>query len=133
MGNIANWLSLLTLVFGAGLGLKGLLDPEWARKLVRLQAEFERDEGYGEFRATFGGLFLGLHAVALVMLIGWKSGAGISACVLVSAGWLATAAGRFVAYRKDAGCQHPHLLWSIAIEVAVGLLIAAWPIASLFI
>lgn len=131
MENIAFLLSAGTLAFGAGLGLKGLLDPVWAGKLVRLQAENGQPEGFAEFRSTLGGMFLGLHAVALICVCIWKGDAGLAACAILSAGWLMTAAGRFVAYKKDAHCRHPHVRLSIGIEIVAGLLIAVWPISVL--
>ncbi|MBS0384976.1 MAG: hypothetical protein JSS00_06470, partial [Proteobacteria bacterium] len=59
---LAAWcLSALALGFGALLGARGLIDPRWAQRLVRLQPD-ERGGGFAEFRATYGGLFFGLHA-----------------------------------------------------------------------
>src|SRR5690242_20363139 len=47
-------LNALALAFGAYLGLRGLFDPNWAAKLVRLKPD-ERGGGFAEFRATYGG------------------------------------------------------------------------------
>jgi hypothetical protein len=122
-------ISAITLAFGAGLGLKGLLDPVWAGKLVRLQAENGQPEGFAEFRSTLGGMFLGLHLVALICLGVWKGEAGLAACLILSAGWLFTAFGRVIAYQKDPDCRHRHVVTSIIIEVVAGVLIALWPIS----
>jgi hypothetical protein len=132
MDNFAFLISAATLAFGAGLGLKGLLDPVWAGKLVRLQAENGQPEGFAEFRSTLGGMFLGLHLVALICVCIWKGDAGLAACAILSAGWLMTAAGRFVAYKKDPHCRHRHVVTSIGIEIVAGLLIAVWPLSVLF-
>jgi hypothetical protein len=128
MDNIAFLISAITLAFGAGLGVKGLFDPAWAGKLVRLQAENGQPEGFAEFRSTLGGMFLGLHLAALVCLGFIKGDVGIAACVILATGWLFTAIGRFMAYQKDPDCRHQHVLTSIAIEVVAGLLIAVWPL-----
>jgi hypothetical protein len=132
MENIAFLISVATLVFGAGLGLKGVLDPVWAGKLVRLQPENGQPEGFAEFRSTLGGMFLGLHLSALICVVIWRGDAGVAACAILAAGWLFTAAGRFVAYRKDPECRHSHVLMSIGIEVIAGVLIAVWPVSRMF-
>jgi hypothetical protein len=131
MENLTFLISAATLAFGAGLGLKGFFDPTWAGKLVRLQPENGQPEGFAEFRSTLGGMFLGLHLAALICVGFWKGEAGLAACVVLSAGWLFTAVGRFFAYKKDPNCQHPHVVNSIIIEVVAGVLIAVWPISSL--
>lgn len=131
MENLTFLISAATLAFGAGLGLKGLFDPAWAGKLVRLQPENGQPEGFAEFRSTLGGMFLGLHLAALICVGFWKGDAGLAACIILSAGWLFTAVGRFMAYKKDPNCQHPHVVTSIIIEVVAGVLIAIWPISVL--
>jgi hypothetical protein len=123
-------ISAAALAFGAGLGLKGLFDPAWAGKLVRLQAENGQPEGFAEFRSTLGGMFLGLHAVALAFLIFGSDEVGVTACVILAAGWLFTAVGRFMAYKLDPDCQHRHVVTSIVIEVVAGLLISVFPIMA---
>jgi hypothetical protein len=131
MDNIAYYASVIALAFGAGLGLKGLLDPAWAARLVRLQPENTMPEGFAEFRGTFGGMFLGLHLIALLILIFWKGDAAISACLVVSAGWLFTAVGRALAYIRDTGARHAFVRMSIGIEVIAGTLIAFYPLMQL--
>jgi hypothetical protein len=128
MDNFAFLMSAIALAFGAGLGLKGIFDPAWAGKLVRLQPENGQPEGFAEFRSTLGGMFLGLHLVALICLGVWRGDAGIAACLILSAGWLFTALGRYVAYKKDPDCKHRHVVMSIGIEVVAGVLIAIWPL-----
>jgi hypothetical protein len=129
MENITLLISAGTLAFGAGLGVKGLLDPVWAGKLVRLQPENGQPEGFAEFRSTLGGMFLGLHLTALMCLGFWQGAVGVTACAILSMGWLMTAAGRILAYQKDPNCRHKHVVTSIIIEVVAGLLIALWPIS----
>lgn len=131
MENIAFYISAAVLAFGTLLGVKGLFDPAWAGKLVRLQPENGQPEGYAEFRSTLGGMFLGLHGAALASMWLLKEEAGLAACLILSVGWLMTALGRAVAYWKDADCRHPHVVTSIGIEIVLGGLIAVWPAASL--
>jgi hypothetical protein len=57
------------LLAGAGMGLYGLINPKWAANLVRLRDDPEKAGGFAEFRATYGGLFLAGHAVALWYLV----------------------------------------------------------------
>ena len=132
MENLTLLISGGTLAFGAGLGLKGILDPIWAGKLVRLQPENGQPEGFAEFRGTLGGMFLGLHVAALICLAFWQGEAGLAACIILSVGWLSTALGRFVAYKKDPNCRHPHVVMSIWIEIVAGVLIAVWPVSQVF-
>lgn len=124
------YISAGTLAFGVGLGVKGMLDPTWAGQLVRLQPENGQPEGYAEFRATFGGMFLGLHLSALAFMVFWNKEAGIAACSVLAAGWLFTALGRYLSYSMDSNTQHSHVVRSVAIEVIIGLAIAVWPITS---
>lgn len=131
MDNLTLLISGATLAFGAGLGVKGLFDPAWAGKLVRLQPENGQPEGFAEFRSTLGGMFLGLHLAALICLGIWQGAAGMAACFILSTGWLLTAVGRFIAYKKDPDCQHKHVVTSIVIEVVAGVLIAVWPVSQL--
>ncbi len=131
MYDIVFYISAGTLAFGAGLGVKGMLDPMWAGRLVRLQPENGQPEGYAEFRATFGGMFLGLHLAALAFLVFWGEDAGVAACSILAAGWWFTALGRYLSYSMDSNTQHSHVVRSVAIEVIIGLAIAVWPITSI--
>jgi hypothetical protein len=131
MNDIVFFISAGTLAFGLGLGVKGMFDPAWAGRLVRLQAENGQPEGYAEFRATFGGMFLGLHLSALAFLVFWGKDAGIAACSILAAGWLFTALGRYLSYSIDTHTHNGHVARSVAIEGIIGLAIAVWPITSL--
>ncbi len=123
-------ISAAALAFGSGLGLKGMIDPEWVGDLVRLQPENGQAEGFAEFRSTFGGMFLGLHLSALGFLVLVKGDVGAAASLVIAAGWMFTALGRFVSYQYDTNTQHGHVVRSLWIEVIIGLAIAAWPITS---
>ena len=122
------WLSALALLVGVGLGARALWDPAWAAKLVRLKAD-EQGGGQAEFRATFGGVFLGLHLVALLFtLLYLKSGAylvGVCATgagAAISAGWGGAAFGRAVSIWRDKADTKFNRL-SIGIEIAMAFAI----------
>lgn len=122
-------LCALGLVFGAGLGLAGLVFPRWAARLVRLQ---EAAPGAAaEFRATFGGLFFALHATPLAMLAlqAESNDVGLllmatGASGVIAGGWLATAAGRILSMALD-GTNTPFNRASVGVEALIGLMIAA--------
>lgn len=120
-------LALMALGFGALLGLGGLFAPDWAARVVRLQADPERPGGYSELRATYGGLFLMLHMAGLVMVLTAPATIATIAVMPLSAAWLGAALGRgfsMVLDRKKGGDAKIIPLW-MAIEVALGLAIAA--------
>jgi len=104
---IAWGFSVLALLFGAGLGARALLDPRWAQRFVRLQPD-EQGGGFAEFRATYGGVFLGLHAAALLLALRYLLAGGAligviaaGAVAVLSAGWAGSAFGRFVSVLRD--------------------------------
>jgi hypothetical protein len=130
--------SALALLAGVGLGARALWDPAWAAKLVRLKAD-EQGGGQAEFRATFGGVFLGLHLVALLFtLLYLKSGAYVigvcatGASAAIAAGWGGAAFGRAIAiWRDGADTQFNRL--SIGIEITMAVAIAMpWLVWFLF-
>jgi hypothetical protein len=97
----------LALSFGAALGARALFDPHWAAKFVRLQAD-EQGGGFAEFRATYGGVFFGLHLIALgftlFYLIGGEYVIGVcasGASATVAFGWAGAAVGRAIAMWRD--------------------------------
>ncbi|MCW5724803.1 MAG: hypothetical protein KIS81_07575 [Maricaulaceae bacterium] len=93
-------LAALAAVIGAGLGVFGLLAPSRAAALVKLQA-LPGLGGFAEFRATYGGFFLGLHAAFLIALF---LGAGvIGAAGVLCLGWGGVAAGRALSMLADKG------------------------------
>ncbi|MGD9980944.1 MAG: hypothetical protein AB7H66_03500 [Hyphomonadaceae bacterium] len=100
-------LSALALIFGAALGARALIDPHWAARFVRLK-EDEQGGGFAEFRATYGGVFLFLHLVALVFvasyLLGGEYVIGVlatGAAAVIAAGWAGSALGRLFSMWRD--------------------------------
>jgi hypothetical protein len=123
------WVSTLALLVGVGLGARALWDPAWAAKFVRLKAD-EQGGGQAEFRATFGGVFLGLHLVALLFtLLYLKSGnylIGVNATgasAAIAAGWAGAAFGRGVAIWRD-GADSKFNRLSIGVEITMAFAIA---------
>ncbi|MBI1252315.1 MAG: hypothetical protein GC189_12690 [Alphaproteobacteria bacterium] len=124
-------MACVALTLGAGLGLRGLLDPNWASGLLRLKAEEGRPGGFAEFRATFGGLFLFAHAVALLAAVrhlmtgddvmAVYAGGGLA---VLSAAWGGTALGRIVAMARD-GADTPFNRASTAFEIVIAAMLAA--------
>ena len=101
-------LSALALLFGAALGARALIDPHWAAKFVRLKPD-EQGGGFAEFRATYGGVFLFLHLVALVFTVFYMLGGeyvigvlATGATAVISAGWGGSAFGRVYAAKSSA-------------------------------
>jgi hypothetical protein len=136
---IAWVLNILGLAFGTLLGARALLNPRWAQRLVRLQPD-EQGGGFAEFRATYGGLFFGVHFVALAMSLFYQLGgeyvigvAATGAAAALAAGWGMTAIARAVSiWRDNTGTNFNRL--SIAIEAIVSLAIGApwvvWVVAG---
>jgi len=119
-------ISAIALAFGAGLGLVSLIRPDWAAGIVRLQADPQRPGGYSEFRATYGGFFLMLHASALVALLALPASLSVMASLPVAAAWLGAGLARLVALWRDGaklGGRGPIPGW-IATELALALAIA---------
>ncbi len=119
------------LVFGLVLGARALLDPHWAARLVRLAPDPARPGGQAEFRATYGGFFLGAHGVALALSATWILGGSYengvyatAAGAALAAGWGATAAGRILAMWRDDARTDFNMI-SAAIEASVALAIGA--------
>lgn len=127
---IVAWvLNGLALLAGAGLGARGLLDPKWAARLVRLR-EDDQGGGFAEFRATYGGMFLGLHLIALAMtakyLLGGEYVIGVAAsgaAAVLSAGWAGTAFGRVIAMWRDKADTTFNRI-SVAFELAIAAALA---------
>ncbi|MEZ5996776.1 MAG: hypothetical protein R3C25_13595 [Hyphomonadaceae bacterium] len=134
---IAWWMNALALAFGVYLGARGLFDPNWAARLVRLKPD-EQGGGFAEFRATYGGVFLGLHLVALAFSLKYMTGgenvigvAATGAAAALSAGWAGAAGGRTLAIWRD-GANTPFNRISICVEAAMALAIAAPWLAWVF-
>jgi hypothetical protein len=122
-------LNALALGCGVGLGIRGLIDPHWAARLVRLQQD-EQGGGFAEFRATYGGVFLGVHAAALLLSLQWIVGrepfvgaVAAGACLSAAGGWAGAAIGRTLSIWRDSGANTPFNRLSIGIETAMAVLI----------
>ena len=123
-------LSALALAFGACLGLRALLAPRWAQKFVRLQPD-EQGGGFAEFRATYGGLFLGLHGAALFFALSWIAFGGAligvlatGACAVIASAWGGAAFGRALSMLRD-GAYTRFNLFSALFEAVLAIIIAA--------
>jgi hypothetical protein len=121
-------LSALALLFGAALGARALIDPHWAAKFVRLKPD-EQGGGFAEFRATYGGVFLFLHLVALVFAVFYMLGGeyvigvlATGATAVIAAGWAGSAFGRIVAMWRD-GTDTKFNRMSAGVEVAMAFAI----------
>jgi hypothetical protein len=120
----------LALAFGALLGARALYDPKWASRFVRLKPD-EQGGGFAEFRATYGGVFLGVHLVALMLtlmyLLRGQYVAGVAAtgaAAAIGAAWAGSSGGRLLAIVLDGADTRFNRL-SIAVEAAMALAIAA--------
>ena len=128
---LAAWsLNALALAFGASLGLRGLFEPHWAARRVRLKPD-EQGGGLAEFRAAFGGLLLAAHAAALFFTVKWiinaESVVGIfaaGAAAALSAAWIGAAAGRVLSMLRDNTRTRINLTRA-AVELVLGVLIGA--------
>ncbi len=129
---LAAWIaSAVGMAFGAYLGLRGLMDPRWAAKLVRLKAD-EQGGGFAEFRATYGGVFLGLHTAGLALALQYlRSGhevigvAATGAVAVLAFGWAGAAFGRVVSMWRDQGTATPFNRLSVGVEIALAFAIGA--------
>jgi hypothetical protein len=123
-------LNALALAFGVGLGARALYDPKWAARFVRLKAD-EQGGGFAEFRATYGGVFLATHLVALIMTLLYVSAgefvvgvAATGAAAALGAGWAGASGGRVLAILLD-GADTKFNRLSAGVEAAMALAIAA--------
>jgi len=131
--NIGEIISLVTLLFGAVLGLSAMFSPAWASKVVRLVEDPDplRPGGYSEFRATYGGLFLFSHLMTAVLILNLGSAEPDILTTLVvlplAAGWIGAGIGRLMSLvfdrtkNREAGLIP---VW-IPMEIILGLAIAA--------
>lgn len=97
------------------MGLLGLVAPRRAAMLVRLRES--APEGFAEFRATYGGLFVGLGLVPLLS-------AAPEAYLVAAAGWGGAAAGRLVSMWLD-GAHWQHNLGGLVLEASFAVALAA--------
>lgn len=124
------WLAVLALAFGAALGARALIDPKWAARFVRLAPDAQGG-GQAEFRATYGGVMVGLHVVAFLLALRYLlSGehvvgvAATGALAVLAVGWAGAAFGRIIAIWRD-GADTSFNRMSAAVEVGVAFAIGA--------
>ncbi|MBC7770171.1 MAG: hypothetical protein H7124_15410 [Phycisphaerales bacterium] len=130
--------NIIALGFGVALGARALIDPRWASRLVRLTPD-DQGGGFAEFRATYGGVFLGLHGVALLLALRYLLSGGAlvgvtaaGAAAALCAGWAGAAFGRFVAILRD-GADTRFNRISVGVELAMALALGApWFVWVLF-
>ncbi len=123
-------LNALALAFGAALGARALIDPNWAARFVRLKAD-EQGGGFAEFRATYGGAVCAAHLVALLMTLMYLNGGefviGVAAtggAAALGAAWAGACGGRVLSMLLD-GADTRFNRMSAAVEAALALAIAA--------
>jgi hypothetical protein len=128
---VAWCLSALALAFGVYLGGRGLIDPLWAQRLVRLKAD-EQGGGFAEFRAVYGGLFLASHLTALAFALLWivhgdavVGTIAIGANAVMGAAWGGAGLGRVLSLLRDEGVKTRFNRVSVVIELAMAALIGA--------
>jgi hypothetical protein len=114
--------ALIACAIGGGLGLYAMINPAWASKLVRLVPTAGQVEGKSEFRATYGGLFLGGHAFAAYALVAQINGPVAAAAV--GAGWMGSSVGRMLSIAADKTGTKLNA-FNVAFELALGLALAA--------
>ena len=118
--------------------MRALLAPRWAQKLVRLEPDAQGG-GFAEFRATYGGLFLGLHGAALYFALTWIVFGGAligvlatGACAVIASAWGGAAFGRALSIWRD-GAATRFNLFSALFEAVLAIIIAApwfvWSVA----
>jgi len=128
-----HWTDIISfgaLGFCALIGFGALISPKWAAGVVRLQADPDplKPGGYSEFRATYGGLLLLLHLMAIVMV--WKlpkTQTDILVLAPIAMAWVGAGLGRTVSLVLDREeNRSPGLIpvW-IPMEFALGLAIFA--------
>ena len=129
-------LNALALTFGVVLGARGLVDPHWAARLVRLREDGAG--GFAEFRATYGGVFLFMHLIALAFTLKYLTAGeniagvlAVGAAAVLSAGWAGAACGRLTAMWRD-GADTPFNRVSVGVEGAMAALIGG-PLAVWFV
>jgi len=123
-------LNAIALLFGAVLGARGLIDPQWAARFVRLKPD-EQGGGFAEFRATYGGVFALSHAVALLLSVKWILGGeflfglyAAGAAAPLAAAWAGSCGGRALSMWRD-GTRTRFNVMSAAVEALLALAIAA--------
>lgn len=108
-------LALLGATGTVALGMFGGWAPERCARFVGLEA---RDKtGFGEFRATYGGLFVALGAVPL-----WTGES--TAYLVAAAAWAGAAVGRAVSLVVDGAWRERRSVGALAFEGVFAALLA---------
>jgi len=113
--SLSHWLAIAGASGTVAMGLLGLLAPARCAALVGLSA---RDRtAFGEFRATYGGLFVALGLLPL------SSGAPM-AFLAAALAWAGAACGRVVSMLVDHGWREPRNYAAVALESVFAALLA---------
>lgn len=131
---IAKYISMAGLLFGAWAGLIALFRPAQIASSLRLQANPAKPGGYAEFRATFGGVFFMIHAVALLLVLRLDAAQSALVVMPIAAAWLGAAIARSLSMFLDSepnGDGGINRYW-VMLEVVVATVIAA-PLLSSFV
>lgn len=112
-------IAVAACVIGGGLGAYAMVNPAWASRLVRLVPTEGQVEGRSEFRASFGGLFLGGHAFAAWTLTTAQPGAEMAAAALGLA-WLGAGVGRTISLFADNALTNLNI-FNVAFELSFGI------------
>lgn len=113
---LSHWFAVAGASGTVAMGLLGLLAPARCGSFVGLTA---RDRtAFGEFRATYGGLFVALGVLPL-----WS---GEPFAFLAAAlAWAGAACGRVVSMLIDDGWREPRNFAAVAFECAFAALLGA--------
>lgn len=95
-------------------GLSGLLWPRQVSVVIGLQ--LPSTLGVSEFRATYGGLFIGAGAAVLLL-------ASRDAALVLAAGWLGAFFARVISLIVDRSTSKENLA-GLGIEAAIGMMLA---------
>jgi len=129
---ISDILAMIAAHVGALMGLLGLINPEWSKNVVRLAPGPDKPGGYAEFRASFGGLFLFLHAAPIIAFF---AGNGFMGSAFAAAlAWIGMALGRVVSMlldHKAMGTRTGYNVFGTGFELVLGLMLLAPFIAHL--
>lgn len=128
---IGHVVTLIGLGIGTILGGLGLLNPKGASAIVRLIADPQKPEGFAEFRATYGGLFLATHLLGLWLALFWADhDVTRGALLMLGALWGGTAFGRGFAFIVDR-TRSIYQMGSILFEGIIAAMIAGPQIIAL--
>jgi hypothetical protein len=114
--SVESILNHLGAIITAILGLMGLLFPRVAARFTGLEAK--NRTAFAEFRATFGGLFLLMGVLPIV--VGSASAVNVVGCL-----WMGTALGRLVSVCVDQGYREGKNIAGVAFEAGIGMLLLA--------